>query len=107
MSAPARSWARTLRFQLTEAGRLAEAGYRAELHTQAAQSGRGGFDAARAAWAREHGLEADDGLYLAELAAGMQSLASVVEALETCGKSRADAQAALTRLLDRGFAHSG
>jgi hypothetical protein len=55
------------------------------------EPGRASFDAARAAWAHTHGLLADDGLYLAEIASGPITLAQLVTSLQSCGKSRLDA----------------
>lgn len=66
-------------------------------------SGRASFDQARAAWAGTYQLEADDGLYLAEFKSGPTNLPKLIAALETCGKTRSDAIAALERLVDTGF----
>ena len=67
---PKMRWHRTQRFELTERGRAAETEYRQNIVTSRAEPGRKSFDAARLGWATTHQLNADDGLYLAELADG-------------------------------------
>lgn len=65
--------------------------------------GRASFDAARASWAAEFHVQPDDGLYLAEIRGGAVTLGQIVEALETAGKTRKDAIAAVERLVDAGL----
>jgi hypothetical protein len=96
-------WPRSARFTLSPTGTEAEASYRSLIVASRAQAGRVSFDAARAAWAATYHLEADDGLYLAEVAAGGVSLSEIIAALESCGKTRTDAIAAMERLLDGGL----
>ena len=88
---------------LSARGQQAETSYREQIVTSRAEPGRASFDAARAAWAQAHGLAADDGLYLAEVARGPVTLSQLVSSLETCGKNRLDAIAALERLSDAGL----
>jgi hypothetical protein len=96
-------WPRSQRFGLSATGAEAEASYRSLIVASRAQSGRASFDAARAAWAGTYRLQADDGLYLAEVAPGGVNLTQIIAALETCGKTRPDAIAAMERLLDAGL----
>jgi hypothetical protein len=96
-------WPRSHRFSLSERGRTAEVEYREKIVSSRAEPGRASFDSARSAWATAHGLNADDGLYLAELATGPITFAQIVTALESCGKNRGDAIAALERLADAGM----
>lgn len=96
-------WPRSQRFVLSTAGVAAEASYRERITASRSQAGRASFDAARDAWAGAYRLQADDGLYLAEVAAGGGRLSEIVASLETCGKTRTDAISALERLVDAGF----
>jgi hypothetical protein len=48
-------------------------------------------------------LRPDDGVYLVELRAGSATLIEIVEGLNGCGLNRADALAALGRLVDAGL----
>lgn len=103
---PRQRWPRSQRFSLSETGRAAEAAYRSTIvaaRSKEAEEGRVGYDAARAAWATEHGIEADDGLYLCELSSGPMTLQQLAEALETCGKTRDEARPALGRIFDAGL----
>ena len=96
-------WPRSQRFALSSAGTAAELSYRELIVASRAQAGRASFDAARAGWASTYRLQADDGLYLAEVAAGDVNLTQIIAALETCGKTRTDAIAAMERLIDAGL----
>jgi hypothetical protein len=96
-------WPRTQRFTLSPRGLDAEAQYREQIVASRVNSGRASFDAARAEWAKNHAIQADDGLYLAEVAAGPVNLQQIVGALETCGKNRLDAIAAIERLISAGL----
>lgn len=96
-------WPRAQRFSLSTQGAAAESAYREQIVASRQTTGRASFDAARTAWALHHGLQADDGLYLAEVAGGPVSLPQIVDSLESCGKNRTDAIAALERLADAGM----
>ncbi len=98
-----RRWRRAQPFSLSELGIGAEAAYRSTIVAARATEGRASFDAARTAWAQAFRVEPDDGLYLAELRQGPTTLERLVDALETCGKTRKDALAALERLFDAGL----
>lgn len=102
---PKRRWPRSQKFALTEKGREAEVAYREEIRASRDQAGRGrdSFDAARAAWAERFAIQPDDGLYLCEAAGDPKNLQELTDALEACGKSRSDALAALSRLVDQGL----
>ncbi|MBK7859447.1 MAG: hypothetical protein IPJ65_12650 [Archangiaceae bacterium] len=100
---PKMRWPRAQRFSLSEKGLAAEASYRNDIVAARDVGGRASFEAARVAWAQSHGLAVDDGLYLAEVKAGPVTFAQIVSALETCGKNRLDAIAALERLADAGM----
>lgn len=95
-------WPRSHKFVLSALGRTAELAYREQTQTSR-NGGRSSFDAARAEWATTHHLQADDGLYLGELAAGGATLPQLLTALETCGQTRKEALAALARLSDAGM----
>jgi hypothetical protein len=96
-------WPRSRRFVLSAKGVVAEVAYREDIIASRAVSGRESFDAARSAWAVQFGLKADDGLYLSEVAVTPATLSQIVASLDTCGKSRRDAIAALGRLDDAGM----
>ena len=101
---PARlRWPRSQRFVLSPRGVEAETQYRELIVASRSSGGRASFDQARAAWAATYQLQPDDGLYLAEVGAGPTNLPKLIAALETCGKTRPDAIAALERLVDAGF----
>lgn len=97
---PKLRWPRSHRFVLSERGIGAELEYREKIVTARGEPGRASFDAARTAWAASYGLSVDDGLYLGELSQGAITLAQLVTALESCGKSKLDAIAALDRLAE-------
>jgi hypothetical protein len=100
---PKLRWPRSQRFSLSARGQAVEAAYREQIVTSRNEPGRASFDAARLAWAQTHGLSADDGLYLAEIARAPITLSQLVAALETCGKNRLDAIEAVGRLVDAGM----
>lgn len=99
---PAR-WPRMQKFALSPRGLQAEAAYRDAIVASRSREGRESFDGARTAWAAQFALQPDDGLYLAEVRDRPVNLQQVVAALETCGKRRVDAVAAIERLVDAGF----
>lgn len=100
---PKRRWPRSERFILSPRGVDAEAQYRSSIVASRVDGGRAAFDTARALWAAAHGVQPDDGAYLTEVRSGPTTLAELVEALDTSGKSRTDALAALERLFDNGL----
>jgi hypothetical protein len=100
---PKRRWSRSQRFSLSPTGADAEADYRSTIVASRAQEGRASFEAARTLWAATLGLQPDDGAYLAELRKGPITLGDLVDALDTSGKTRQDAQSALGRLVDGGL----
>ena len=96
-------WTRSDELRLTAAGVDAEAAYRSTIVAARESAGRASFDAAREQWAAERSLEPEDGVYLGELSAGPLGFSAVVAALETSGKTRADAKSALARLIRDGY----
>ena len=104
---PRLRWPRAAQFMLSPKGREVELDYRQRIVASRAHEGREAFDVARRAWAAEHHLEPDDGLYLAEAAGKPVNLAQITTALETCGKNRTDAVTAIGRLVDSGLISTG
>ncbi len=102
-SARRRAWTRLQRFAITEAGQLAEAGYRAVITESRARSGRASYDEAREAWGKQFGVRADDAIFLAEIIGGARTSAALVEALDVCGKTRAEVLDGLERLAEAGL----
>lgn len=100
---PRMRWPRSQKFMLSPRGDEVELAYRATIVASREQAGRGSFDSARALWAKSNNLQPDDGLYLAEVRSGPVTLQQIIEALETCGKTRRDAIAAMERLVDAGM----
>jgi hypothetical protein len=100
---PKRRWPRAQRFALSNNGSQAEEAYQSTILASRAQEGRAAFEAAREGWAAGLGLQPDDGAYLCELRIGPATMEQLVRALEPAGKTRADAVAALTRLVDGGL----
>lgn len=99
-----RRFPRSQRFTISEAGVEAESRYRATIvASRVQQGGRSAFDTARSDWAKTFGVEPDDGLYLAEVSVEPRSLEQLVKLLETCGKSKEDAVAAVARLVEAGL----
>lgn len=99
---PAR-WKRTQRFALSENGLDAESAYRETIIAARSSGGRASFETARAEWATRLRVQPDDGLYLGELRSASKRMADVIQALETCGKSRQDATDAISRLITAGL----
>jgi hypothetical protein len=102
---PRRRWPRSQRFVLSEKGITAEAEYRSVIVTSRDEQirSRDAFDVARATWARTYSVQADDGLYLCEVKAGPRSMEQLVEALESCDKTKQDAIEAIGRTFDAGL----
>jgi hypothetical protein len=100
---PKLRWPRSQRFLLSPKGGEAEASYRNMIVASRSTEGRASYDAARASWAGTYAVEADDGLYLQEIASKPSNLSQLTAALETCGKTRPDAINALGRLFDAGL----
>jgi hypothetical protein len=98
-----RRWPRSQRFSLSETGTSAASSYLSTIIASRTAEGRASYDAARASWATEFRIQPDDGLYLAEIRTGPVTLGQLVDALETCGKTRKDAIAAVERLVDAGL----
>ncbi len=91
------------KFSLAPRGRRAEASYRSLSVASRKEPGGPAFDSARSAWAISMNLQPDDGLYLGELRDRSANLSEMTEALDVCGKTRADATTTLGRLVDAGL----
>ena len=100
---PRLRWPRSQRFLLSPKGGEAEASYRTLIVASRQQEGRASFEAARATWAGQYAVQADDGLYLQEIATKPQNMTQLTTALEVCGKRRVDTIEALGRLFDAGL----
>jgi hypothetical protein len=98
-----RRWPRGQRFHLTASGAAAEEALAGAIREARAQ-GRAALETAQARWAEPHRLQAGDGVVLAQLRQGGQSLAEVAEALADCGCTRAEVKLSLDRLVDRALA---
>jgi hypothetical protein len=98
-----RRWPRSQRFSLSSLGVEAETAYRSAIVEARNREGRAAFDEARTGWAQALRVEPDDGLYLGEIRQAALNLQQIVDALETCGKTRTDALSALERLEDLGL----
>ncbi len=99
-------WPRNQRFVLSVQGIEVEKSYREIIVASRVETGRASFDVARETWAGQFRLQADDGLYLAEILEKPLTMAELVSALESCGKTRTDAMAAMGRLFDAGYISS-
>jgi len=100
---PRRRWPRSQRFTLSAQGLAAEESYQSSIVASRLAEGRASFDSARASWAAALHLESEDGLYLSEVKEGPKTMQQIVEGLETCGKTKKEAIAALERLVDAGL----
>jgi hypothetical protein len=94
---------RAARFRLSTRGRSTEAAYRSQVDVTRGPARRTAFERARSDWAHSHGLEPDDGVYLAELRGGSLTLTQLGEELAVCGQKRDMISAALLRLVSRGL----
>jgi len=92
-------WPRGQKFQLTANGREAEARYQEALQGARDKGGRAVFDEATSAWAGPLGVRPGDGAYLAELKAQPRTVVDLVEQLQDGGATKAEAKAALDRLI--------
>lgn len=93
-------WPRGQKFAILPEGRaarsaLAEAVAAARVET----GGRAAQDAAMAGWAQQHRVKPGDGSVLDELDGRERNLSDLATALEPCGVTRAEAQAAVDRLV--------
>lgn len=92
-------WPRGQKFQLTAAGRDAEARYQEALKGAHQAGGRAAFDEATAAFAGPLNIKPGDGAYLEELKAQPRTIVDLVEALQDGGATKAEVKAALDRLI--------
>jgi hypothetical protein len=96
-----RRWPRGQRFTLSPSGVSAHAAYLAAIQ-DSRSSGRSALETAQASWARELGVEPDDGVVLSELRNGHRSIAEIARSLEACGTTSAEVKQAIDRLVGAG-----
>jgi hypothetical protein len=96
-------WPRGQKFRLSASGSEAEAKYQLALKSSRELGGRAAFDSALQTWASHLGVRPGDGVYLCELRAA-RSLAELLAALEFSGTTKAEAKAALERLVNAKLA---
>ncbi len=89
ISTTSKRWPRGQKFVLSLEGAAAEEAYRAAV-LGARASGRAALDSALAAWAAPRGVDAADGVILAELSGKRLGLAALCERLESAGVAAAD-----------------
>jgi hypothetical protein len=99
-------FARGQKFRLSTGGIEAQERYQEAVRASHEQGGRAAFDAAANTWAAASGLRPGDALYLCELGATTRTLQELVESLENCGATKADAKAALQRLITARLAEA-
>jgi len=102
-SPPPAPLARSPALSTPRGGAGAETGYRAMVTESRARSGRASYDEAREAWGKQFGVRADDAIFLAEIIGGARTSAALVEALDVCGKTRAEVLDGLERLAEAGL----
>ncbi len=97
-------WPPRQRFTLTESGRTALAEYTEAIERyHASGQGREQLEAAERGWAQNHKVEGRDAAVLGEFAGRERLPREVHTALEDCGVSLADVQAAVDRLYTAGL----
>ena len=94
---------RAQKFRLSPRGAEAAAAYAEMIQQARSGSGRAQFDAARNGWSASLGLQAEDGLFLADFADGERTLAEASRSLEGCGTTAKEVKAAVERLLALGM----
>lgn len=92
-------WPRGQKFRLTQSGLDAEVSYQGVLQGAREKGGRAAFEEATAAWAAPLSVKAGDGAYLSELKSGPRTVVELVEQLQDGGATKAEAKAALDRLI--------
>ena len=98
-----RRWQRSEKFQLSDVGAIAAQAYLDGIVASRSEEGRQSFDDARARWATDHGVAAEDGLSLRELVTAPLTLAELTQALDGYGPDAKAVKAGLIRLLDAGL----
>jgi hypothetical protein len=101
---PGARFPRGQKFQITQAGLEAEDRYQAALQASRERGGRAALDEATAAWASALGVTPGDAVYLTELRAGTRTISDLAESLESAGATKAEAKAAIERLIKAGLA---
>jgi hypothetical protein len=98
-----RKWGRSQKFRLSERGPEAGARYREMIVAARVSEGRGAFDAARDAWARDLRLDPGDGAFLGEMLDGALTIDQLAAALDACGTTREETRSAVDRLTNAGL----
>ena len=103
-STPPPKLLRSQKLVLSARGADAANAYRESIAASRAEGGRASFDRACQNWAQAHAMQVDDALYLQEIAQAQAgaTLDQIAAALESCGKTRTDAQKAIKRLVAEG-----
>jgi hypothetical protein len=96
-------WPRGQRFRLSVTGTEAEAQYQLALKFSRELGGRAAHNSALQEWASPLGVRPGDGVYLSELRT-VRSLSELLAALESSGATKAEAKAAIERLVDAKLA---
>jgi hypothetical protein len=94
---------RAQKFRLSPRGAEAASAYAAMIEQARSGSGRAQFDAARNGWGTQLGLKAEDGLFIADFAAGPRTIAEAARSLDGCGTTAKEVKAAVDRLLALGI----
>lgn len=94
---------RAQKFRLSPKGAEAARAYAAMIEQARSGSGRAQFDAAREGWGTSLGLRAEDGLFLADFAAGERTIAEAARSLDSCGTTAKEVKTAVDRLLGLGM----
>lgn len=88
---------------LSAPGRTIAAAYRTQIRAVPGQGVHGAFESACDAWAQQHDLRPEDGMYLSEIAAGPITIAELGVALAVCSQSRAAVAEHVERLVKAGL----
>ena len=94
---------RAQKFRLSLKGDEAAKAYAEMIEKGRSGSGRAQFEAARNGWGASLGLVAEDGLFLADFAAGARTIAEAARSLEGCGTTAKEVKTAVDRLLGLGL----
>ena len=94
---------RAQKFRLSPKGSEAANAYATMIQSARSGSGRAQFDAAREGWGASLGLRAEDGLFLADFAAGERTIAEAARSLDGCGTTAKEVKTAVDRLLGLGM----
>ena len=94
---------RAQKFRLSPRGDEAARAYAEMIEKARSGNGRAQFEAARNSWGASLGLVAEDGLFLADFAAGPRTIAEAARSLDSCGTTAKEVKTAVDRLLGLGM----